>query len=110
MNWVDVVWVGMSAASLTLGIIHLSVWSKQKSQVAHLLFFALAVSATTFGVFELSMMRATRPADYAATLRWAHVPLAGVVLSIVWFVHFHFDAGSLWLAWAVTGFAWSHWR
>ena len=25
------------------------------------------------------------------------------VLSIVWFVHFHFDAGRLWLAWAATG-------
>jgi len=26
MNWVEVVWVGMSAASLTLGIVHLFVW------------------------------------------------------------------------------------
>ena len=46
----------MAAASLTLGLIHLFVWFKQRSQVAHLLFFALAVSATAFSVFELAMM------------------------------------------------------
>ena len=103
MNWVEVVWVGMSAASLTLGIVHLFVWFKQKSQVAHLLFFALAASATAFGAFELAMMHSPSPAAYATMLRWAHVPLAMFVLSIVWFVYFHFDAGSLWLAWAATG-------
>ncbi len=104
MNWVEVVWIAMSAASLTLGVIHLFVWSKQRSQYAHLLFFALAMSATAFGAFELAMMRAQSPDDYAATLRFAHVPLAAVVLSIVWFVHFYFDAGKLWLAYAISGF------
>ncbi len=64
----------MSAASLTLGVIHLFVWFKQRSQYAHLLFFALAVSAAAFGAFELAMMRAQSPAGYAAALRWAHVP------------------------------------
>ncbi len=49
------------------------------------------------------MMRAQSPADYAAALRWAHVLLAMVVLSIVWFVHFYFDAGRLWLAYLVSG-------
>ena len=103
MNWIEIGWIGMSAASLTLGVVHLFVWFKQRSQVAHLLFFALAVSATAFGAFELAMMHSPSPAAYAATLRWAHVPLAMFVLAIVWFVRFHFDAGRLWLAWAVTG-------
>ena len=83
----------MSSASLTLGVIHLFVWFKQKSQYTHLLFFALAVSATAFGGFELAMMHSPSPAAYATTLRWAHVPLAMFVLAIVWFVRFHFDAG-----------------
>ena len=94
----------MSAASLTLAVIHLFVWFKQRSQYAHLLFFVLAVSATAFGACELAMMRAQTPAAYANTLRWAHVPLALFVLSIVWFVHFYFDAGRLWLAYATSGF------
>jgi PAS domain S-box-containing protein len=104
MNWVEIAWIVMSAASLTLGVIHLFVWFKQKSKFAHLLFFALAVSATVFAAFELVMMRAQSPVDYATTLRWAHVPLAMIVLAIVWFVHFYFDAGRLWLACTASGF------
>jgi two-component system sensor kinase FixL len=65
MNWVEAVWVGMSAASLTLGVIHLFVWFKQKAQLDHLLFFALAASVTAFGAFELAMMRAPSAAAYA---------------------------------------------
>jgi PAS domain S-box-containing protein len=104
MNWVEIIWIVMSAACLTLGVIHLFVWFKQRSQYAHLLFFALAISATAFGAFELVMMQAQSPAGYAATLRWAHVPLAMVVLSMIWFVHFYFDAGRLWLAYTASGF------
>src|SRR5271169_2537950 len=104
MNWVEVAWIMMIAASLTLGVIHLFVWLKQRSQYAHLLFFALTISAATFGAFELAMMRAQSPADYATALRRAHVPLAMGVLSIVWFVYFYFNAGRLWLAYATCGF------
>ena len=104
MSWVEVAWIAMSAASLTLGGIHLLVWLKQRSHYAHLLFFALAISATAFGVFELAMMRTQSPAEYATTLRLAHVPLAMMVLSMVWFVYFYFGAGRLWLALGATGF------
>ena len=103
MNWVQIAWVMMSAASLTLGVIHLFVWFKQRSQYAHLLFFALAVSAAGFGAFELAMMHAQSPAGYATALRWAHVLLAMFVLSIVGFVHFYFDAGRIWLAYVTSG-------
>jgi two-component system, LuxR family, sensor kinase FixL len=103
MNWVQIAWVMMSAASLTLGVIHLFVWFKQRSQYAHLLFFALAVSAAAFGAFELAMMRAQSPDVYATALRWAHLLLAMVVLSIVWFVYFYFNAGRLWLAYLASG-------
>ena len=93
----------MIAASLTLGVIHVFVWVKRRSQYAHLLFFALALSAAIFGAFELAMMRAQSPAGYASELRWAHVPLTVGVLSVVWFVHFYFGAGRLWLAYAISG-------
>jgi PAS domain S-box-containing protein len=104
MNWVEIAWVGMSAASLTLGMIHLFVWFNHRPEHAHLLFFALALAATVFGGFELAMMQASTGLAYARTLRWAHVPLAIVVLSIVWFVYFHFGTGRLWLAGAASAF------
>ena len=103
MNWVEVVWIAMSAASLTLGVVHLFVWGKQPTQYAHLLFFAVAASATAFGAFELALMRSSSTPGYAATLRWGHVSLATMVLAIIWFVYLHFGAGRLWLACAASG-------
>jgi hypothetical protein len=80
------------------------VWFKQRTGYFHLLFFALAVSATAFGAFELALMHEWAPERYADILRWAHVPLALWVLSMIGFVHFYFGAGRSWLAWAASGF------
>lgn len=104
MSWVEVVWLVMAGASLALALIHLFVWFKRRKQYAYLLFFALAGSAAIFGTFELALMRAETPATYGDTLRWAHVPLAIVVLSIIGFVHFYLGAGKPWLAYTAIGF------
>ena len=103
MSWVDILWVMMAAASLTLALIHLFVWIQQRRQREHLLFFILAISAAVFGAFELAMMHAETPSQYQALLRWAHVPLCVLVLAIVGFVHFYLDAGRMWLAYTVCG-------
>jgi len=103
MNWVEVAWIMMTAASLTLGVIHLFIWLKQRAQYANLLFFTLAISSAAFSAFELEMLRAQSPAGYVAAFRWAHVPLATALLSIVWFVYLYFGAGRLWLAYAASG-------
>ncbi len=103
MNWIEIVWVMMIAASLMLGVVHLFVWQKQRSQYANLLFFLLAVSAAAYGAYELARMGAETPADLAANARWSHVPLAMFVISIVGFVRLYFNAGRLWLAYLVIG-------
>ena len=48
-------------------------------------------------------MQAETLASLATLARWSHVPLAMVVISIVGFVRLFFDAGRLWLAYAVVG-------
>jgi len=93
----------MIGASVMLGVVHLFVWQKQPSQHVSLLFFVLAVSAATYGAFELARMQAATPASLAAVVRWSHVPLAMVIISIVGFVRLYFNAGRLWLAYAVVG-------
>ena len=98
MSWIVIVWSMMAASSLTLAVIHLFVWFRQRGDYSHLLFFLLAVSAAAFGWFELLLMQSTTPEAYAATLRWAHVPLCAFVLSIVGFVYFYFGAGGALLA------------
>ena len=103
MNWVQIAWVMMIAASLMLGVVHLFVWQKQRLQYANLLFFVLAVSAAAYGSYELARMQAETPASLAANARWSHVPLAVFIIAVVGFVRLYFDAGRPWLAFTVIG-------
>lgn len=104
LNWVEFAWTVMAAASLTLGLIHLVVWCKARSRPAHLAFFFLATSVAAFSGIEMLAMRAQTPAEYAVVARWAHVPITVIVLSMIGFVHFYFDAGRRWLAYAAASF------
>ena len=103
MNWVEVAWTVMIAASLMLGVVHLFVWQKQRLQYANLLFFVLAVSAAAYGAYELARMRSETPAELATNALWSHVPLAVFVISLVGFVRLYFNAGRIWLAYTVIG-------
>ena len=93
----------MGAASLTLGLIYLLVWARQPSQYGYLLFFITAASVAVFSQFELRLMRAANPDEYAGILRWAHVPLFIVFVSIVGFIFLYLRSGRLWLAAAACG-------
>lgn len=103
-NWIQLLWAMMAAASLTLGIVHLVVWFKQRSLHANLSFFALASAVAVFSGFELAMVGAQTPAEHALWLRWAHLPIAAIVVLIVLFVRQYFGVGRLWLAWAAVAF------
>ena len=97
MNWIDIVWPMMGAASLTLGLIHLLVWFKQGRQTAHLMFAMTAMSVAAVAIFELLMMRAPTPDRYAVVLRWAQIPFTVMMIGIVAFVRLYLRAGRLWL-------------
>ena len=93
----------IGATSLTLGLIYLLVWVRQPTQFGYLLFFVTAASVAVLSIFELRMMRAAAPEEYAATLRWLHVPGFVLVVSFVGFVLFYLRSGRLWLAGAACG-------
>lgn len=103
MTVVGVVWVMMASACLTLGLIHLYVWYRQRSQYGSLLFSVLAISIAAVGAFELALMHAATPGAYGTTVRWAHVPLTAAILALVGFVWFYLGSGRLWLAYSVCG-------
>jgi PAS domain S-box-containing protein len=88
----------MGGASLMLGLIYLLLWFQQRSQPARLLFGVAAISVAVLAVFELLLMQARTPDRYADLLRWAHVPVAVLTISLVGFVLLRFHAGRPWLA------------
>jgi PAS domain S-box-containing protein len=93
----------VAAACLTLAAVHLLIWCGRRSQWACLLFFLAAAGTAAMAGGELLMMRVGTPGQFAAVLRWYHVPAWIVMLSLVGFVRIYLRAGRPWLAWAVCG-------
>jgi len=103
MSWATLVWSMDAAFCFTLAGMYLLVWWKQRKGWVHLLFSCSALAAGAIAGFELMSMRAETTAQYGAVLRWAHVPLWVLLVSIVWFVRLYLRAGRPWLAWSICG-------
>lgn len=103
MTWIDVVWPMMSAASLTLALIHLVIWIKRRNQPVHLLFAIAAAAVSAIALLELMELRAATPEDFAAAIRWAHPLLAIFMIAVIGIVRIQFHAGRQWLAWMIVG-------
>jgi two-component system, LuxR family, sensor kinase FixL len=103
MTWITIVWSMNAAACLTLAGIYLLVWCKQREGWAHLLFSFTAVAAAAIAAFELAMMHAETVGRYEALIRWIHVPVWVLIVSLVSFVRLYLRAGRPWLAWSICG-------
>ncbi len=96
-------WSMDGALCFTLAGIYLLVWFKQREKWEHLLFSCSALAAGVIAGFELASMQAETTAQYGAVLRWAHLPVWMLFVSVVWFVHLYLRAGRRWLVWTVCG-------
>jgi PAS domain S-box-containing protein len=103
MSWVTLLWSMDAALCFTLAGIYLLVWFKQREGWEHLLFSCSALAAGVIAGFELTSMRAETTAQYGAVLRWAHLPVWVLIVSVVWFVRLYLRAGRPWLAWSICG-------
>ena len=103
MNWVDIVWLMSGAASLTLGCIHLSIWLRRRRHWTHLAFSVAAFGVAAMAMVELASLRVSDPVQYAAILRWGHVPFAVTILSLVAYVHLRFQESRTALAFLAVG-------
>jgi len=103
MSWITLLWSMDAALCFTLAGIYLLVWCKQRQGWVYLLFSCSAAAAGIIAEFELMSMHAQTAAQYGALLRWAHLPVWMLLVSIVWFGRLYLRAGRLWLAWSVSG-------
>jgi hypothetical protein len=92
-----------AAICLTFAAMHFVVWLRERAHVENVVFTIAAAAAAATALLELGMMNAQSPASYGEIMRWAHVPVAGVIISLVWFIRLSMRAGRLWLAWLITG-------
>jgi PAS domain S-box-containing protein len=103
MNWVTIVWSMGAGACLTLAVIHIVVWWKDRTARANPVFSVTAIAVAAFAAIEFAMMRAETPEQFGIAVRWVHVPVWVITVSLVIFVRLYLKAGRLWLAWAVVG-------
>ena len=103
MNWVTIIWSTAGAASLTLAAISLLVWSRKRKARAHAYLALTAIGVALMAVTELLMMHAGTAREFETVLRWFHVPVLLIIVSLVGFVRLYLRAGRPWLAWTVCG-------
>ena len=103
MNWVTVIWSIGGGACLTLALMQLVVWWKDREARASLVFAVMAVAVAALATVELAMMQAETPAQFGMAVRWLHVPAWVIVASLVAFVRLYLRAGRRWLAWTIVG-------
>jgi two-component system, LuxR family, sensor kinase FixL len=103
MNWVTILWAMIASACLTLALVHVLVWWHRPEARANLLFALTAAATAVFAGCELWMMRAETPVAFGTAVRWGHLPIWVLIVSLVGFVRLYLRAGRLWLAWTVCG-------
>lgn len=103
MDWITVIFSMVASACLTLAAVHYLVWFRQRDAWANLMFALLVTSTAGMAAIELAMAREASAVAYGQWLRWYHVPVWGVFVSLVGFIHFYFRAGRPWLAWLACG-------
>ena len=103
MNWVTVIWSMGGGACLTLALMQLVLWWKDRTARANLICSVMAVSVAAIAAFELAMMRAETPDRFGTLMRWTHVPVFVVVVCLVIFVRLYFGTGRPWLGHAAWG-------
>src|SRR3954447_20535841 len=97
MSWITIAWSMEASACLTLAFMHGVIWIRQRANLGHLLFSVAAISIAGVAFGELAMMRSTTPHQFGLALRWIHIPLRLVMLSVVLFVRVYFGTGRTWL-------------
>ena len=71
MSWITVVWSMSISACLTMALIHVAVWARDRGARAHLAYSIMSVAATGIAIGELAMMRAETVPQVAAAIRTA---------------------------------------
>jgi len=103
MNWITVFWSINVGACLTLAVMYLAVWSRERESRLYLIFSCIAAAAALIAAYELQLISADTSEEYCAILRWRAVPVWVLVLSLVGFTRIYLRAGRSWLAWSACG-------
>jgi signal transduction histidine kinase len=101
MSWITIFCSMIAASCLTVAVVHLFVWLRARDGRTNLLLSNCAFSAAVVVGFDVALMHSRTPVEFAATLRWLHIPLAWALISVVLFARDYLKAGRDWLMWSI---------
>jgi two-component system, LuxR family, sensor kinase FixL len=101
MSAVTILYSMTAASSMLLALISAFVWWRQREAKAYLFFVGATLGVAAAAGFELAMLRATSPAQYATAMRWGHITIWVLFVSLAVFVRLHLRAGRPWLLWTI---------
>jgi len=93
----------IAAACLTLAGVLLPVWVRDRTARPYFFFSLMAAATAGFVFCDLWMIHAQTPEEFGTALRWVHVPIWLMLVSLVAFVRVYLKAGRPWLAWSAIG-------
>jgi PAS domain S-box-containing protein len=103
MSYVTILWSVAGAVALLLGTVHALVWIMDRQARANAYFALIAFAVIGIAATELEMMHASTAAQWAAWVRWCHIPIFFLYCGLLLFVRADFGAGRRWLVWTIIG-------
>ena len=104
MSSYSIAYVSLISIALTLLFIHFRVWLSRRQDLDNLMFTLAALGAAMVGVLELLAFNTSSVEKYAILIKLSIIPTSILIVSITWFVWFHFKTGKLWLAISISAF------
>jgi signal transduction histidine kinase len=101
MSLVTILWSMGAAMALTLAAVYGATWLLERRLVANLFLCIFAVATALCARCEVGMMHSATPAEFGDWVRWYHVPLFFIFLSLGLFVRFYLGGSRAWLLWII---------
>lgn len=102
MNWMELAWPMLASASLIVALAHAVIWIARPGQRVHLALSFAAASVAALALLELASYAARLPAEIATYLRWMHLPVTVMVVSLLYILHRWFGLGSVRIAYGAA--------
>ena len=103
LNWVEVVWPLAASISLVFGFVHLLVWWVHKRDSAQLSLAVIGFSLAALTVLQYISLFNHSTTQFAALIRWMHVPVTILVISMLYVMHAALGGyGTRWMAMAAA--------
>lgn len=103
MNWFTLIWAVGMGACLTLGLMHLSIWCRNRRAWAQLSYAIATVGIAGLAACEMGTIKAQTAEGFALAVSLAHLASTVFTVGCLAFVHFYFRSDRLWLMYLALG-------